>query len=881
MDFAANLNASRILVAESDPDVMDHIASLLVETGYNVQKAYFTGDALYALGHGQYDLALIDVSMRNREQFPLTDQMVEFEDVRWIALVDHDHPDPHQFLQRGASAFIRLPFQPDTLLAHIEHVLKGQRMATPAPLRPSAAAPEHADGGMNEMLERRLVEQQTLSTLTRSLSAVLDLDTLLTQVVEAAVMLCGAEEGLLLLPDDEGQALYIRAVKGIDSETARNFRIKTQDSLAGEVFRTGQPILVGDRGLQKIKTEYLVRSLLYVALSIKGQIIGVLGVNNKHSDRTFTEHDVELLQDLAAHAAVAIENARLYEESVLRTRELSTLVQASQAANSTLAFDQVLSIIAGQLIGALDVSQCYIGEWVADQQRLETLAVCYRALWKPTAGPRLRRAGDAALAHALKHRRAVIAEPDPPDPLPECAAALPHRYHVRQVVSVPLLSGETLIGVVRLYYIHATPPDEAGIETVEMRARQLALEMVPTLAGPNASDHRKTLFRNAQRLLDATNADWCEIALCSGDQQTLHIMYSYGEAIWRADPKPWLDPARFPGLARMLSEQKILTGSPAYDLAYLADIEHGKSVLGVPLVVKGETAGLVLLVDTLQGRNFARREVDLARALVVQAANALSNARLYRDLEISLEELHRAQSKLVQTARLSAMGELAAAVAHQINNPLTTILGDTELILRDLPKEDENFEALEAISRAGKRAHEVVRRLLAMARQQSTDDMLEPIDVNQTITNTLTLVRSHIQQGNVNLVVLLDETVPAVNAIQGQLEDVWLNLLLNARDAVVDRANPKIGIATKYRPESAQVEVVVWDNGVGIPQEQLDQIFEPFYTTKLAGEGTGLGLHICRQIVRKCHGAISVQSTYNEGTCFTIRLPVNNRRDAV
>jgi two-component system NtrC family sensor kinase len=262
--------------------------------------------------------------------------------------------------------------------------------------------------------------------------------------------------------------------------------------------------------------------------------------------------------------------------------------------------------------------------------------------------------------------------------------------------------------------------------------------------------------------------------------------------------------------------------------------------------------------------------------LVLQAANALSNARLYRDLELSLEELHRTQSKLVQTARLSAMGELAAAVAHQINNPLTTVLGDSELILRDLAPNNQDYEAIQAIHRAGKRAHEVVRRLLTMARQQQpVDEHLELLDINETIHNTLTLVKSHLLHVNIALSVDLDETLPPAVGIRGQLEDVWLNLLLNARDAVADSLHPQVGIKTSYEHDRAAVKVTIWDNGAGIPAHMQSRIFEPFYTTKPPGEGTGLGLHICQQIVAKCRGSIRLESAYNQGTRFEIILPVS------
>ncbi len=161
-----------------------------------------------------------------------------------------------------------------------------------------------------------------------------------------------------------------------------------------------------------------------------------------------------------------------------------------------------------------------------------------------------------------------------------------------------------------------------------------------------------------------------------------------------------------------------------------------------------------------------------------------------------------------------------------------------------------------------------------MARQPSTNESLQPLDVNETIHNTLMLVETHLRHGRIALTVELADDLPPVGGVHGQLEDVWLNLLLNARDAVTDRPDPRIGIASAYRPETGSVEVRVWDNGIGIEEAVLAQIFEPFFTTKPTGEGTGLGLHICQQIVEKCQGSISVQSTYNEGTEFIVQLPV-------
>ncbi|MCD4686646.1 MAG: GAF domain-containing protein, partial [Anaerolineae bacterium] len=686
------INAVRILVAESDPDQMDYIAGILESAGYVVHKAYVAGDAVFALEHSDFALALIDTRMTDHAQQALTDYMARQHAIQWIVVIRRGDPVPQHLLDQGAEACVQSPFTSLTLLRYVEQALNGQAKTRVEDAVSARTPVVHAgvvvSEDMSQALKRQLIEQQTLSQLARSLSAVLDLDVLLTQVVDAAVRLCNAEEGLLLLPDEEEEALYIRAVKGLDSETARNFRIRTQDTVAGQVYYSGQPVLMGSQGPHKLTTQHLVKSLLYVPLSIKGQTIGVLGVNNRHADRAFTPHNRELLQDLAAHAAVAIENARLYEESVLRTRELSTLVQAAEATNSTLALDQVLSIIASQLIGALDMTQCYITEWYPEEEALRPLAIRYRALWKPTDGPVLVPHDYPAVEQLLSTRQPVLTAPESPIDDHVLAVWLPHHYHAHSVLHMPLYARDRLLGIATFYRMHAPYPAAVVPQVATTMLHRLTLQMVVLLVGAEATRRREDLFQIAQQMLDMAEADWVDIALWNSAQRQFDVTLSYGEMIWQGPTGPRLDVQQFPELDEMLHGAGALTDQEREELAQLCAMGYGRSLLTLPLEIKGEVAGLVFLVDTMQERQFTRREIELAQALVSQAANTLDNARLYRDLELSLDELHRTQSKLVQTARLSAMGELAAAVAHQINNPLTTILGDAELMLHDVPPDD-------------------------------------------------------------------------------------------------------------------------------------------------------------------------------------------------
>ena len=244
-------------------------------------------------------------------------------------------------------------------------------------------------------------------------------------------------------------------------------------------------------------------------------------------------------------------------------------------------------------------------------------------------------------------------------------------------------------------------------------------------------------------------------------------------------------------------------------------------------------------------------------------------------LEQNVTDKRRLEATLAQSEKLAAVGQLAAGVAHEINNPLTAIIANTQLLQREISgqsglqgKEDID-ESLDLILRAGARAIQVVRNLLNFARKEKYE--LKPVDVNDNIREALSLLNHEIMQRSIQLFFEPGKGLPAISASANHLQGVWLNLMINAMDSL-ENGQGTIRINTLQNGNNILVKVV--DTGKGIPAERMSRIFEPFYTTKAPNRGTGLGLSVCHRIVKQHGGHILVDSHVDVGTEFTIVLPI-------
>ncbi len=227
------------------------------------------------------------------------------------------------------------------------------------------------------------------------------------------------------------------------------------------------------------------------------------------------------------------------------------------------------------------------------------------------------------------------------------------------------------------------------------------------------------------------------------------------------------------------------------------------------------------------------------------------------------EQLKTAQARLTQSARLASIGELAAGVAHQISNPLTTIIADAQILLQQLERRHPGRESAEAIVQAGWRTQEVINELVKFS--QPAQNTREMMSVNETIDKALLLASAYLQANGIKIITDLAPHLPEINGNARQLTDLWLNLLLLARSASDDGRRHSIRIRSHLGVNQA-LFVEVTDDGRPIPREQFDKIFEPQLIPTGLGRGTGMELSICREIVRQNRGEITVSGNGNETT---------------
>jgi two-component system, NtrC family, sensor kinase len=481
-----------------------------------------------------------------------------------------------------------------------------------------------------------------------------------------------------------------------------------------------------------------------------------------------------------------------------------------------------------------------------------------RRLWA-TAEPASPRPSDRVLATRLPYRVFDLHEGLDP----AAAAAMP----VRSALSVPMFAGEDLIGVLSL------ASREAGHFT---RDDERVVSVIANQAAVGVQNARLHLF------IRAGKQEW--EATFDGISDPIAVFNRKGRLLRGNEALAAMLGRPVTSLRGLTCDEVGLcgrpfpecpVGQPADGASAHAEVTRpGERIFNVttcPIDYTTDGAAIVQVAkDVTLEIQTARRMRQMSDEI------AATNARLLA----TVERLKATQAQLLQAEKLSAIGQLVAGVAHELNNPLTSVIGYAQLLQEEVreaaeqnaaPAPDGLAHDLRRIAEESERAAKIVRTLLAFARRQSAERAEQ--DVADLMTRVLSLRSYEFRLNAIEVESGFEPGLPAVLGDSGQLQQALLNLLLNAEQAMRARSVRRIRVGARRVPEADAIELFIADTGHGIPEENLRRIFDPFFTTREVGEGTGLGLSICYGIVRDHGGQISVESRVGQGTTFKVLLP--------
>lgn len=748
-------------------------------------------------------------------------------------------------------------------------------------------------------VETRRRSSEILAEVGRALSETMDQQLVAQRIVDGVRDLLHARNAAVYRLELPSHDLYSVAISG-DMGPAFGPRIVlvAGTGVAGAAVREGRvvasPNLLTDPRIQlspesRARIELAThRATLGVPLRAKGAVIGALSVGDAEG-RAYTPDERDLAQAFADQAAVAMENAQRFADEHMQRGALAALLDVHAQIGADVPTERVLASIAETAMRLLEVDNG--GFRLVDGDELVTAGLAGTA---PETMSRSRlKIGESFSGRVVAEGRTLRGPADRWQVLPEHrvpADRLGYTHHL----GVPLRVGERIIGVFafrarrpfslrdeRLAEVFA---NQAAIAIEKARLAQqmreqaermaalaafgrvLSSTLDPMRVGQEAADSIRALLgarASALYRLDLSTGDLVAVAVSGAVRETLRpgAIFPQGTGVIGLalrDGAPVATPDVF--------DDPRITLSPDIRRG-IADAGY-RAVLAVPLVVRDQLIGALGVGDVL-GRAFTAEDVRVAQAFADHAALSIENARLYADVEAKLQQLETTQAQLLQAGKLAAVGQLVSGVAHELNNPLMVVAGEAELLAR-LGDDGRLAERVRAIHRGAMRAAHIVRELQTFVRPQPR--AIAPLDVSAVVERVVALRAEGLRVGGITLVREIAPGLPKVMGDATQLEQVVLNLLLNAEQAVRDTAEPRITV--RLGAALQRVALVVADSGPGIAADVLPRVFEPFFTTKAVGEGTGLGLSICYSIVQAHAGRITADSVPGRGAVFTVELPV-------
>jgi two-component system NtrC family sensor kinase len=750
---------------------------------------------------------------------------------------------------------------------------------------------------------------EVMATSDRLLSLSTRLDRLLDEIAHIVHESLGFGLVAVAVIDKKGHTLQAKVLADIEDETARENFLNT--------VYAWEPLQRFMRPQNRIGRSYFIRyqdyfptdqpppssgegkwqegDILLVPIE-RGdrQRVGLLAVDRPHDGAAPGLETVHALELFANQTAIVLDNARLFEALERRLEETNTLFRVGQSVVTSLDLDEVLNLIVDAALKTITPAQKVIIHLLDESRELLVpRAVSHRAEPVPSAQMRVGKKGIAGFAVANK--RAIYV----PDTSRE-ARFVDIGTNLKSLLVVPLVLGETVIGTLSVdsTEIDAFDLNDKRLLTMLANYAAIAIENARLYGEAKRADELAILNKISAAMTATLDLEQVMAAAMQGIDKALRMEAGclllldekQGKLVTRMNVRHGerreadFSLALGQGLAGwVVQENKPLLvhdvrGETRFHPALNQALDViTRSALCVPLVLRDKAVGAIEVVNKLEG-HFTEDDLTLLSSIAASLAIAIDNARLYTEIKGFAEELARSQAQLVQSAKLAATGKLAASIAHEINNPLQAVQSCIYLVADGIGDADPDKQYLDIAREELDRISKIVGRMVDFYRPSEGER--KPTEVNSLLKNILTLMGKQVQQSQVTVNTNLPSNLPLIMATADHLKQVFFNMILNALEAMPEGG--ELYVAT--RPVRSRVETIggekeedfvqleFTDTGVGIAPELMDNIFDPFYTTKT--KGTGLGLSISYDIIERHGGQMKVESTVGKGTTFLINLPV-------
>ncbi|MCA9958489.1 MAG: GAF domain-containing protein [Anaerolineales bacterium] len=803
-----------ILVIDDSREIVRHLTERVLPTfGYQTLCAYDGQSGLKMIREKSPDLIMLDYNLPEMTGIDVLREMAQESLNTPVVLMTGygSELSAIEAFRLGAKDYLIKPFTVDEIVETIDRALVETRL-----LHDKEELAEQLRRTKVE-LSRQSQEMDTLFSIGKAITSLLSVDQVLERVLEAAMYLTNAEDSTIWLLDQEGDSL--RSYERKDRDSTRETQVyPIEGSQVGQVMRTGRPLrqsFFTGRGI-KVNSGVLAQAVLYVPLKLRGVTMGVLEVTNHESRRSFSRRDEFLLAFLADYAAIAMENARVFQAAdqalAAGLEELHALIEITRALTATLNLDEVIRLAINQVHDSWHIEASSL--WLLDEAKgnlrvLANVGTPYDVLSRFEVP-----LGQGFVGHVAQTGKWLYTNNATEHELHYREIDLATGFHTRSLLTVPLVARGKVIGALQLLNKLGSDFDDRDVERAVSIGTAVAIAITNALLFDEAEtrkQHLETTLEHAENPILILDEENNILLLNQQARGRLNLTkQAIGQSVIKVLPILNLTEVLAQPLERAHQEEIVLPDNSSWQLRISPIPGHGR-------------------ILTLQNN-------------------------------LKIKELNQLKDHFIAT------------ISHDIRTPLNTIVGFASSLgdIGELNEHQQRF--VESIMKSTKIMMSIVNGLLELAKVDALTQTYQPCNVHAIVQNVIHEYHDQSEAKDIDLILTANSRPRQITGDPAQLRSAISNLIDNA----IKYSPLGAQVAVTIKEESGAILVQVEDKGQGIPPHDLPHIFEKFYRGSNVNDetkGIGLGLALVQSIAKAHGGDVWVESQEGKGSKFTLNLP--------